>query len=103
MESGGLYQPPDHSPRRARQSPLDRIGRIVVAWRRRMARYDQAIDQRLVLGGEAVVERADVIVPLFFGTGTGDDRADERGGQPPGHRPLYGRDAPGLRSPADFR
>ena len=63
---------------RPRPSPFDRILRIIVARRRGMARGDEAVDQGFVLGGEAIVEGADVIVPLVFGTGPGDDGIDER-------------------------
>src|SRR5215813_11860846 len=50
-----------HGPR---PPSLDRIGGVVIARRRGMAGRDHAIDQRLILGGEGVVERADIIVPL---------------------------------------
>src|SRR5262249_58487939 len=54
--------------------------------RRRMAGRHEAIDQRFVLGGEAVIERTDVIVPMRFGARTRDHRADERRVQ---HPPKY--------------
>src|ERR1700738_2855437 len=60
-----------HSPHRPRPPPLNRIRRIIDPRRRRMAAGHQPVHQRFVLGGEAIVERADVIVPLFFGAGAG--------------------------------
>src|SRR5207244_339443 len=57
---------------------LDRVGRIVVARCRGMARDDETVDQCLILGREAIVERADVVVPLRLGARAGDDRRDER-------------------------
>src|SRR5260370_9545652 len=73
-----------------RPSAFDRIRRIVVARRRGMAAGDQPVDQRFILGGEAIIERAQVIVPLFFGARAGDDSADERTVQYPRHRELAG-------------
>lgn len=58
-----------------------------------MTGNDQTVDQRLIIGGEAVVERADIAVPLLLGTGARDDRGDERGVQHPGDRELAGGDA----------
>src|SRR5450756_1583370 len=51
------------SPRGPRPASLDRIARIVIARRRGMAGDDQPVDQRFILGGEAIVERAQIIVP----------------------------------------
>ena len=55
--------------RRPRPSSLDRIAGVVEAGRRGMAAGDKAIDQRFVFGGEAIVERLQIIVPLFLGAG----------------------------------
>src|SRR5579859_3972851 len=47
-----------------RDASLDGVSRIVVTGRRGMTRRHEAIDQRLVLGGELVLERAPVVGPL---------------------------------------
>ena len=55
---------------RPRSAPFDRIGWIVEARRRGMAAHHEAIDQGFVFGGKAIVERADIFVPLLFGART---------------------------------
>jgi hypothetical protein len=40
-----------------------------------MAARHQAVDQCFVLGGEAIVQRAQVVIPLLLGAGTSDHRA----------------------------
>lgn len=67
-----------------------------------MARRHQPVDQRLVLRGEGVIERADVAVPLLLGAGTGNHRRDEGGVQHPGDRELSGGDALLLRVSLDL-
>src|SRR5512144_3018845 len=52
---------------RPRPPSLDRIGRVVEPRRRGVAAHHELIDQRLVLGREAIVERLQVVVPLFLG------------------------------------
>src|SRR5206468_12788169 len=71
---------------RPRPPSLDRISRIVEAGRRGMAADDEPVDQRLVFRGEAIVECADVVVPMLFGARAGDHAGDEGGIQHPGHR-----------------
>jgi hypothetical protein len=58
-----------------------------------MAACDEAVDQRFVFRGEAIIERLQIIVPLFFGAGTGDDRRDEGRVQYPCDRELARGDA----------
>jgi hypothetical protein len=84
---------------RAYLPSLDRISRIVEAWRGGMAGNDHAIDQRLVVGRKGVVE---VIVPLLFCPGARNDRTDELRVQQPGHRELPRGEAFVLRVPLDF-
>src|SRR6266403_1478033 len=74
---------PDILPRRPRPPSLDRIGRIVEPWRRGMAAGHQPVYQRFVFGGEAIVERAQIIVPLRFGARAGDHARYERRVQHP--------------------
>src|SRR4051812_47191176 len=52
---------------RPRPPSLDRIGRVVEPRRRGVAAHYELIDQCLVLGGEAIVDRPKVIVPLLLG------------------------------------
>ena len=68
-----------------------------------MAGHDQAVDQRLILGRELVVERSDIVVPLLFRARACDDRAHERRVQDPGHRELTGGDAFALGVAFDSR
>src|SRR5439155_17212035 len=76
-----------------RHAALDRIGRVVVAGRRGMARDDEAVDQRLVLGREPVRERGDIIVPLLLGAGPADHGRDEAVVQHPLQREMPRLDA----------
>ena len=67
-----------------------------------MAGYDQAIDQRLVFGGEFVVESADIVIPLLLGAGTCDHRTHERRVEHPGNRELAGGDTLAFRVMPDL-
>src|SRR3984893_3938113 len=100
-----LLSPNSHdflSNRRPRPSALDWICRIIETRRRRMAACDQAVDQGLVLGRKTIVERAQIVVPLFLGAGTGYHARDKGGVQHPRYRELAGGDAFGLGMPADL-
>src|SRR6185437_7299612 len=77
----------------AQRTALERIGGVVVARGRGVARRHQPIDQRLVLGGEAVVERAQVILPVLLGARSADHRGDEAVVEHPGDGELSGGDA----------
>src|SRR6185436_7941356 len=72
---------------------FDRIGRIIVARRGRMARRDEAVDERLVLLGDLAVERLRVAVPLRLGARTGHDAADQPVVEHPGDREVLRLDA----------
>ena len=67
-----------------------------------MAGSHEAVDQRLVLGREAVVQRADVVFPLFHGARAGDGAGDEAVVEHPGGGELAGGDAGGPRALSEF-
>ncbi len=78
---------------RQRHPALQRVGWVVVAGRRGVARRDQPVDERLVGRGEAIGERADIVLPLSLGARPGDGASDEAVIEHPGERELPGRDA----------
>jgi hypothetical protein len=67
--------------------------RVVVARRRRVARRDQAVDERLVGVVDPAIERAEVVLPLGEGARAGDDRAHRAVRQHPGGGEMRRRDA----------
>src|ERR1700722_9401499 len=81
---------------------FDRVLRIVVAGRRRGTCDNEPVDQGFVLGGKTIVERADVVVPLFFGARAGDDAGDKGRVEHPADRKLARGDAARLRMLADL-
>jgi len=67
-----------------------------------MARRDQTVDKRLVLGVEHRVERREVGVPLLLGTRAYDRRGYEPVAHDPGYRKRDRREPLGLRALGDF-
>src|SRR5260370_16829816 len=82
-----------------RPAALDRIGRVVETRRRGVAADDEAVDQRFVLGGEAIVERAQIVGPVLLGARACGYKTDERRVQHPRHRQLPVRPALALPAP----
>src|SRR5215831_8231563 len=81
---------------RARHASFDRIGRVVEARRRWMPWHHEAVNQRLVFGGELMPERAEVVVPLRLGARAGDGGGNERVVEHPEHGELAGGHAAAL-------
>src|SRR5215831_20384768 len=77
----------------ARDAALDGVGGIVVARGRGMAGCHQPVDQCLVLGGELVLERAEIVLPLLERARAGDGASDQRIVEHPSDRELAGRDS----------
>src|SRR5262249_51629045 len=61
----------------ARDAALEGVGGIVVARGRGMAGCHQPVDQCLVLGGELVLERAEIVLPLLERARAGDGASDQ--------------------------
>src|SRR4029077_5140272 len=86
---------------RPRHAPFDGISGIVITGRRGMARLHQAVDERLVLPAELVVESADIVGPMRLGARPRDRPGHQLVVEHPGDRELAGGETPGLGVPLD--
>jgi len=77
----------------ARPAACDGEARVRIARCRRMPGGNEGVDEGFVLGGELVVEGAQVVGPLVFRSRPGDDGANQRVVEHPVHGELAGRHA----------